>query len=467
MSRERSSGATTSEQKEAGKGAKLTGAIKRWNPEKGYGFLRLADGQELFCHTSELCEHLRPSRGEAPASGTKVTITKIVARDKGQAAKGVQCDECAIPEQWELRPFGPVIFGVQELRPVCINKPQVPSYHSTIPDQEVKKANEPFSKAQEKQRLWGYDLTSQFFKEFGEPQSVQAEGDDKILLTYPFGTKTVSAADAYRSKHWETYQSNKWRKGEGKIEIEFLFKEIPNARVWRMVVYSLEGYHLPRIGEEFEILTPETQKEIIAKVKESVLSPENFASKRWDVTVGKDGEKQKEIAELKQDIFDLQAPGELYITSRTRKTQKYEPPSPDERRGNYRYDTEVTDWSLVVGAKKREHPGWASDSQGGNYQGGKSFSIYSAETGRYGSADAGPKESAEQFRQSLLDKKRKKLKEIFERAKVVESTSIDPRIYDLTPEEWSTRYNQSWGALQQQVEQEWQTEEQQAPARLK
>lgn len=190
---------------------RIQGIIKRWNAEKGFGFIRLSDGREVFCHTSELCEHIRPLRGQAPDISSPVNVKKVNQRQRGLAAEKVECDTCAAPEQWELQPTGPEIFGVRELRPVCVNKPNVSSYNSPMPREEVERANEPFIIAKKKETLWKQGIIgNEFFKEFGEPQSIRVDDKGQIILSYPHGEKIVSADSAMNSKHWEVDPSGRW-----------------------------------------------------------------------------------------------------------------------------------------------------------------------------------------------------------------------------------------------------------------
>ena len=166
----------------------IKGSIDSWRREKGYGYILLADGQRVFCHVNNMCGHIKPSRGQEPTA-TQVNVSKVIQRKQGPAAEHVECDDCAAPEKWDLRPKGEPVFGVRELESYGINKP----YGKLRPGYEVAfKANEPFRKAQEKMSLWLFGLTPQrnsvekFFDEFGEPQSV-AVSDGYLILNYPHG----------------------------------------------------------------------------------------------------------------------------------------------------------------------------------------------------------------------------------------------------------------------------------------
>ncbi|MBT9138748.1 MAG: hypothetical protein DDT31_01323 [Syntrophomonadaceae bacterium] len=425
---------------------KIRGTIKRWNAEKGFGFLRLSDGREVFCHVSELCKHIRPPRGQAPNLDSPVNVKKVNQRDRGLAAEEVECDACAAPEQWELQPSGPEVFGVREMRPVCINKSNVSSYNSTIPHEEMELANEPFKLAKIKETLWNWSIIEdEFFREFGEPQGIRVEDENKIVLSYPNGEKIVSADSVMNSKHWEVAPSGQWKEGGESIKAEFTFPDISGAKVWRTVV-SL--YINPSLYKEFELLPESAQQEVLAKVKEKILPPADIAEKRFNDFLNEDYGK-KEIIKLRDDIHSLQAPGESFISSSTHKAQLYEPLSPDERRGDFYYEGGVTTHSLTVGARKKERSHWSGD-----YQGGRSFVVSSSEYG-----GGAPKETAEQLRDKLIVEKRQQLKSEFDRAKKMNPPSPDARLYTLDPEEWSKQYEARWYEMQKTIEDQWKIED--------
>jgi len=424
---------------------RIKGTIKRWNAEKGFGFLRLSDGREVFCHVSELCEHIRSPRGEAPDISSPVNVKKVNQRERGLAAEEVECDACAAPEQWELQPFGPEIFGVRELQPVCVNKSNVSSYNSTIPREEVERVNEPFKLAKRKETLWNWSIIEdEFFREFGEPQGIRVEDENKIVLSYPHGEKIVSADSAMNSKHWEVSPSGQWKEEDESIKAEFIFPDIFGAKVWRTVA-SL--YINPSLHKEFDLLPESAQQEVLAKVKEKILPPADIAEKRFNDFLNEDYRK-KEISKLRDDLRSLQAPGESFVSSSTHKAQFYEPLSPDERRGDFYYEGSITTYSLTVGARKKEQSHWSGD-----YQGGKSFVVASSEYAR------APKETAEQLRDKLITEKRQQLKSEFDRAKKMNPPSSDPRLYSLDSEEWSRQYEARWDEMQKAIEDQWEIED--------
>lgn len=350
---------------------KIGGTIKRWNAEKGFGFLRLHDGREVFCHVTQLCEHIRPSRGQAPEIGSSVNVKKINQNERGLAAEGVECDECAVPEQWELQPFGDEVFGAREIRPVCVNKSGVFSSRSPISSEEVERANVPFELAKRKKTLWEYAIVGdEFFNVFGEPQSIRVEDESKIVLSYPHGEITVSTDSAMYSGHWEVSPSGSWKEDGESIKAEFIFPDMPGAKTWGTVALL----HInPSLSGWFELLSENTKQEVLAKVKEKILPPEDIAEKHFNDFLNDDYEKGK-ISKLRDDLRFLQAPGESYVSSSKRRTQVYDPLSPDERSGDSYRDADVTSYSLTVGARKKERDDWR-----GNYKGGKNFEVSSGE----------------------------------------------------------------------------------------
>src|SRR3989339_536088 len=299
---------------------------------------------------------------------------------------------------------------------------------------------------QRREEIWKSSrLNSNFFEIFGEPESVRAEGDDKIVLIYPFGEKTIDTAQAYSLKHWETFPSVKWRKKGDIIEAEFLFRDIPNAKAWGWVAYNMD--ELPDLYEKFEKIPKEAQEEIIEEVRKLIQSPEDFAKKRFEFITEQNEYQRKIIKELVDNIIFLQAPGEIFIGSHDIRGQeevgwRYG----GETGGTDHYaDKTYTSHFLVTGARKRERSDWR-----GAFKGGHSFQI---------DRTLKQEEKPEEIRKELLTKKRNELKNLLDKERKHKSIPDDPRIYDLKPEEWTRRYAEAWDSVRKEAEQKWQEEE--------
>lgn len=417
-------------------------SIDRWNAQRGFGHLRMDDGSRVFCHFSALCSHLNPGRGNSPKLNARVYATGITEDKQGFKANKVQCTDCITPAIWELKPSGPAVFGVRELKPVNVNRPNEPDYKSTIKFDEVYKANEPFREAQAKERRWNGVLTAAFFEEFGEPEQIQAE-DNNIVLTYAHGSRTVTAANIFESKHWRTAPSGQWKQDGKTIYAEFAFDGIPGAKVQR---YVADANHPPRLTADFELLPTAIQTEILGTLHTAIRPAESIAEEHWNAML-ESGYDRKNLDQLRQEMVNLQAPGEMYYDSRSYKSQEEVTAHyGDETWGTGSYmDVNKTSWHLVTGAKKRERQSWA-----GQYAGGTKFTISKPEEGQ----------TAEQIRDELLARKQEELKNILKRVRQVTPIPAEPRLYDVTPEEWLGKFNQRIDELELALESAWKTEDQ-------
>ncbi len=62
---------------------KLTGTIKFWNERRGYGFIRMDDGREIFAHDSQLTGEWMPNKDD------KVEFIMGTGRDGRPAAERI------------------------------------------------------------------------------------------------------------------------------------------------------------------------------------------------------------------------------------------------------------------------------------------------------------------------------------------------------------------------------------------
>ncbi|MDQ2788035.1 MAG: cold shock domain-containing protein [Chloroflexota bacterium] len=75
--------------------AGLKGVVRRFSPEKGYGFITLDSGQDVFVHRDHI-------RGGALREGDRVALDTIDTQ-KGPAARNVTVEggvEGAVAEDW-------------------------------------------------------------------------------------------------------------------------------------------------------------------------------------------------------------------------------------------------------------------------------------------------------------------------------------------------------------------------------
>lgn len=64
---------------------RLTGKVKRFNSEKGYGFIKLKDGRDVFFHYSQL----RMKGYKTIMSGAKVKFD-LIETDRGLQAQNIE-----------------------------------------------------------------------------------------------------------------------------------------------------------------------------------------------------------------------------------------------------------------------------------------------------------------------------------------------------------------------------------------
>jgi len=145
----------------------------------------------------------------------------------------------------------------------------------------------------------------------------------------------------------------------------------------------------------------------------------------------------------------LQAPGEMYHDSRTHNAQEeITGHYGDETWGTGSYsDVKKTDWYLFTGARKKKNSGYGISFQ--EFIGGHSFLIPQPEKGK----------KAEQTRDELLVLKKSRLDDILKGIRKIRPIPTDPRLYDLTPEEWEARFNLRCDDLELDLRMKWEEED--------
>ena len=218
--------------------------VKRWIPDKGFGFLKLEDGREIFCHVNQLCSHLSPSqRGGSPQIEREQTIyVQRVAegRQPGKLqAENVQCECCAGPKIWELRlseAAGDAILGVRKKIAFCVSDPSRSSYLSPIPPDELRRANVDFDAAYSKQILFErpYSDPNKFFETFGMPTAIElASRPDTLILTYPeYGTAQISVNSLFEFRDIPAKPTSQWEDRHYGVMAEF---ELQGVKFWATI----------------------------------------------------------------------------------------------------------------------------------------------------------------------------------------------------------------------------------------
>lgn len=428
-------------------------SFDRWNAERGFGFLIMEDGRRAFCHVSELCSHLNPGRGNEPDLNAKIHVGQVVEGDKGLKARKVQCMDCITPAVWELRPDGPELWGVRKMKAVCVGKPNEPSYKSTIPSGQVYDANEPYRQAQAKERRWQGVLTPAFFEEFGEPEKTEVIDDNRVILSYPHGQKTVSAYSIFDSGHWKVMASGQWKKGAMDVSAEFVFEGLPGLSIMRQVGHS---EHPAGLSKDFDLLPSEIQTEMLEHLRTIIPTAEGLAENRWE-SFSKIDYEQERMATLRNEIVELQAPGEIYQDSGSYMAQEEVTAHyGDETWGTGRHmDVRRTYWYLVTGARKSERQGGYGIHDTG-YTGGNRFTINKPQEGQ----------SVKKIRDAVMAEKQTVLEKAFDRVKNISPIPDELRLYDIQPETWMTRFKERIDELEKSLRKEWNAEDQTALAKM-
>jgi cold shock CspA family protein len=419
----------------------LPAKVQSWNSDRGFGFLRLETGERVFCHIKSLCFHLRPEDKKGLDQGTSVVVRSVRKEEQGFAAKSVECLDCAAPEIWELRPTGKSVLGVEEIAPVCINKERGQHEKDFFSFQDVWNANESFRKAEARLQRFQWVINEDFFKEFGEPHSIRKNNEESIILSYgeELGEKKVSLYNAFYCGHFPVSSVGEPIPGEaGNISYVFQFDTIPEASLSVYVAYySLNPNDIvhPELNSNFEKLTSEQQEKVIEIVKQYIKTPEELAQLRFS---------DKKIASVENSTFDttrekciqLQSPGEAYSFEENIREWESYPESDDGYRSAGTMLVINTYAYLVVGAYKNY----------GQYEGGHKFSI---------GCKAKREKTPEELRKDLLLIYTKEIDQEFARIKNIGPLPEDSRIYDITKEEWQSRYDAAWKVLEEAKTAEW------------
>src|SRR3989344_4504694 len=143
--------------------------------------------------------------------------------------------------------------------------------------------------------------------------------------------------------------------------------------------------------------------------RESILPPEGEAEKNFSSFIGLEF-IQRKFSELRKDIRALKAPGESYVFSSSQDTDVTEPLSRDEKRGGYRRQATITNYYLVVGARKIER-GHFGDYY--KYNGGEELYLFGGEGART------PVETPEELKAEMLANRQEQIKDDFAREKKI------------------------------------------------
>src|SRR3989344_276577 len=185
--------------------------------------------------------------------------------------------------------------------------------------------------------------------------------------------------------------------------------------------------------------------------RESILPPEGEAEKNFSSFIGLEF-IQRKFSELRKDIRALKAPGESYVFSSSQDTDVTEPLSRDEKRGGYRRQATITNYYLVVGARKIER-GHFGDYY--KYNGGEELYLFGGEGART------PVETPEELKAEMLANRQEQIKDDFAREKKI----IPPS--NASAADWTKAYDARWDALQQLTEEKWRMEDDQLLAEKK
>lgn len=426
-----------------------------WNAERGFGFFRLQDGRKIFVHVSELCRHLRPHRGQNLQTNT-VNIRELQQGNRGLSGVGVECNDCAEPVIWKLVPTGREALGVPQFKVECSNPDT--ELRSPFSYKDINEANRPYEEALIKKRLWDFGiLGDDFFKVFGEPLSIELESEDIVVLSFDIGDKRVSTYELFKTKKWEvtptTTSTIEETEYEGEIifNVEFTFPDIPGAKVQVEVAkISLRDPSRAVLLSEFELLPESIQQEIAERIKDSILTPFEYAEFTFKRMLT-DAMERTKISEIRKEIRNLMDPRECVVDFRQDTIVER-----DETYGEHNAVTSISKYYLMIlalGVRRFETRAGLNNS----------LRFHSAEVDIdiefYNEAKT---LTADQLRIKMLEKRRRNLRAYLDELKGSRGYSYDPRLKTMDDEEWQRQYTQRWDDLEKEILITWEDEDNQA-----
>lgn len=407
--------------------------LKGWIADRGFGFLILEDGSEIFCHVNELCSHLLPSkRGELPRieRGQTVYVQGVVQGIKDRRAEKVSCECCAGPDIWELHPSekpNNIAFTVRKMVAVCVNHPGKSESYFRHPILET--INAAYQEAVRKKVLFinpngqhnksfSVESYAHFFETFGQPQTIRPTGSwDRLILIYPnYGEVQIPLSHALEGGFFEITATGEWKKetnlNQSNIMANFIFD---GFQLQCSVGYS--SRQASGLNGAFEKLPKETQDEIIEELKANIPSPEEKAEQ--DFWSGLEENKNK-IAILRDAIVRLKSPGKAFYYER--QPAKYQ-------RGKFKYEDKdyIDGGGVFLNLGLREYVNAFTDN---------CIEI----TGKLMS-------SPDDMRRHLLEVYQARYQELINQSAKEEPHFKDPRLATMPEEEWKMRYQKTFNAF--------------------
>ena len=337
---------------------------------------------------------------------------------------------------WLWREVGEEVFGVRRQQAFCPEFPGASEYLAPFSHTEVEAQNASFRVAEARQRVWDNGGITTVIKEFG-PVTALEHMDDRnfVAVVLPHGRKVVWKDDL--KNYLPNSPTGKWRVVEQKIEAEYAFDTLPSATVWDRVASidpSSPSFYGPR-------LSAETREEILSAVKAIVPTPEAAAEAQWRALLVDAGGMSAglRIKGLRKELRDLRMPGEMVVVDRSYTGQIHYAASDDEYRPAGSYEGTITEFRLLVGARRME----TSDWRGSSLIGGTEFHLIRKEG------------EPETLRQELIESRKKELAE----ALTGYASAPEPELSGLSREEWKARFMTVWTALRAAAESSWKQED--------
>jgi len=413
--------------------------LKRWNAERGFGFLILEDGSELFCHVHQLCSHLAPVQRRANPNierNQTIYVQRVgTGRKPGQKqAENVQCECCVSPDIWEIHPSekpGDIAFGVRLMVAACVNHQNRDSYHFMHP--VLNRMNVAYWEAKRKKDLFenpngavhtrfNAESYANFFETFGQPAEIRLEPRwNNLFLVYPdYGEVKIPFSHALEGDFFGITATGEWRNDtrSNQNNIEAVFN-VAGVNVWHHVGRSTR--YESELDAAFEKLSKEAQDAIIKELKSKIPNPKENAER--DFLRGLE-ENDPKIRRLREEIIKLSSPGQAYFFSQWEVRHYSQPESPDGYRPGGNYSRNEERYYLNLGLREVI-----------NRKATISFSV---------SEKIARTMTPEEARSHLLKKFQARYHEVLRQAAKESPHFKDPRLATMSKEEWKARYQETF-----------------------
>lgn len=418
--------------------------------ETGYqgdlmGRIEAVVGGEVATHKIAFIE--RGYRGPLPKAGED-WVCEFLRDTQPSAHKGANIVRPLRRPTWGWAEVGEPVMGVRRREPVC-EIPGVSSRLAPFTFAEQEAVNADYRAAEAKQRLWEGNPSEAFFALFGQPSSITVATDNnqQAVLSYPHGKKTVEAWVLEDVLGLRLHGTGTWEEQEqyGRyLKAEFVFENL-SIKVWRIVACMGEK---PSLTKYFDYLPLEVQNQLIPLIKAGIKSPEDHARKAWERDQGK-------TEELRKDLRALVGPGRAEFYRRSIHGATHSPESDDG------YRAASTDYGMIEQVLMKVT--WYPAENWGVFT-PTPISTFQAVVSSSPRVDMGaskPLKTPDEYRAEYITRTQAALWKVIDSLgqDSITSASLDPRISDISAEEWYARFSAVRSPLLAQAIKTWAEED--------